>query len=434
MKNMSPFQIIALVASGIIIIVGVLMFALSRNQSSSQAGSVTVWGTIEEAAFGELVKYLADVKKIEQTVDYRYIEPARFDTTFTEAMAEGSGPDVVLITDNRLIRHEQKLLQIQYEFFPERLYKDTFIEAGEIFTDENGIFAFPFLVDPLVMYWNRSLFTESGTSQAPRFWDELLTLAPALTKKDSSLTISQSAIAMGDYQNINHAKELLTTLLFQAGNPVVLRNRKDSTGDLYSIIFSEKLGFSVAPAQAAVTFYTQFADPSRSVYSWNRSMPDSIDAFIAGEVAMYFGFASEFATIRQKNPNLNFDVAVIPQSRSGRQATYGRVLALAIPRNTPNIERAYGLIQNMTARDSVAIISDILFLPPVRRDLLSGVPGNAYMQTFHNSALLSKTLYDFNDAETNTIFQRLIETVVAGRLSVSEAVTRTNNELQVLRP
>lgn len=435
MKNLSPFQIILLVVSGIVIVIGVVIFAFSKSSTSAEAGTVVVWGTVTDADFTLMSDYLKSQKQIEQTIEYRYIEPSQFDTVFTTALAEGIGPDLVLITDDKIVRHEKKLFQISYEFFPERLYKDSFVEAGEIFKDEKGVFAFPFLIDPIVMYWNRSFFTEKGLSQPPKFWDEMLTTVPQLVETDLDLTIKKSAVAMGDYGNINHAKQILTTLLMQAGNKIVQRNLIADPGTPpYTVILDESFDFATSPSQSAVNFYTQFANPSRTVYSWNRSLPNSLDSFIAGDVAMYFGYASEFATVRQKNPNLNFDVALIPQSKSGTRATYGKVLALAIPKSTPNVERAYALIRHLIEPEVNSFISDVLFLPPVRRDLLATRSENAFMQTFHDSALIAKNVYDFNPEETDKIFQRLIESVVSGRLTTSEAVVRAAGEINLLQP
>jgi ABC-type glycerol-3-phosphate transport system substrate-binding protein len=168
------------------------------------------------------------------------------------------------------------------------------------------------------------------------------------------------------------------------------------------------------------------------VYTWNRSLPDSRDAFISGDSAIYFGFASEFATVRQQNPNLNFDVAVMPQSRTGQEATYGKVLALGIPKSTENVQRAYPLIQTMLEPDVIRVISNELFLPPVRRDLLSQSADNAYMQTFQDSALLAKNIYDFNPEESDEIFKNIIENVASGRLDTSGAISRANEELDLL--
>lgn len=409
------------------------MFAFTKSKNADDGGTVVLWGTLAEENFTELKNFLESQKRIEQKIEYLYIDPAQFDLKLTTALAEGTGPDLILMTEDKLFRHEKKLFQISYEFFPERTFKDTFIEAGEIFTDEKGVFGFPFLVDPIVMYWNRSIFTQKGLSQPPKYWNELLTMVPKLIETDSTLTIKKSAVALGEYSNINHAKEILTTLMMQAGNPIVVRNSQNASGVRpYTVVFDDKFDYTVAPSQAAVNFYTQFANPSRTVYSWNRSLPNSLDSFIAGDTAMYFGYASEFATIRQKNPNLNFDVAVIPQSRSGENATYGKVLAFAIPKTTPNADRSFALIQNLIANDTVKFISDLVFLPPVRRDLLAGNAENAYMQTFHDSALIADNFNDFNPEETDQILKRMIESVVSGRLTATEAIGRANGEIELL--
>jgi multiple sugar transport system substrate-binding protein len=428
-----------MVVSGFIIVGGVIMFAFSKTSQGVEAGLVTVWGTMSEANFTQLKNYLNDEKEIAQTIEYRSINAENFDTIFTTALAEGVGPDIIMITDDKFVRHENKLLQIGYEFYNERVFKDSFIEAGEIFTDIQGVYAFPFLVDPMVMYWNRSLFTKAGVSQPPRYWDELLTLVPRLTEKDEKNVIQKSALAIGEYQNIDHAKELYLTLLMQAGNNVAEKNYVPDGADgaeipSYVVTFDDTQNYSVAPAIAATNFYTQFANPARSVYTWNRSLPDSRDSFISGDTAIYFGFASEFAAVRQKNPNLNFDVAVMPQSRTGKEAVYGKVLALAMPKSSQNTQRAYPLIQTMLQPDVISVISNELFLPPVRRDLLAQSAENAYMQTFHNSALLAKNIYDFEPEQSNIIFKNIIENVVSGRLDTADAVTRANQELDLLRP
>jgi ABC-type glycerol-3-phosphate transport system substrate-binding protein len=443
MKNLSIFQIVLLSISGAIIIVAVIIFSVVQGTFNKESGTVVVWGSIPEDQFIGLINYLVDDKEIDQKVEYKYIEPEKFDSEFTTALAENSGPDVALISESSFMRHKNKLLKIDYDFFSERNYKDTFVEAGEIFRDEKGIYAFPFVIDPMVMYWNRSSFTEKGKSRPPRYWDELNALVPQLVEKDSNLVLEKNAVALGEYQNINHAKEILMTLFMQTGNKIIVRSplegnitedEKEDPSKFYTVIFDENLGFSSIPTEAAINFYTQFANPSRSVYTWNRSIESSLDSFITGDNAIYFGFASEFETVRQKNPNLNFDVAVMPQSRNEMTVpvTYGKVLALAIPKNSQNVETSYPFVQTLIQPDVIFIISDILFLPPVRRDLLSGDPQNAFMQTFHDSAILANNVYDFNPEETENIFQRMIESVVTGRLLTSEAVKRADGEIELL--
>ena len=56
---------------------------------------------------------------------------------------------------------------------------------------------------------------------------------------------------------------------------------------------------------------------------------------------MYFGFASGLPDLRLKNPNLNFDVAM-PQTKDyTKNITFGRMVGLAIPRNSQKIAQTY---------------------------------------------------------------------------------------------
>jgi len=40
---------------------------------------------------------------------------------------------------------------------------------------------------------------------------------------------------------------------------------------------------SYFPAQEALRFYTDFANPGKEVYSWNEKMPNSIEALFKGK-------------------------------------------------------------------------------------------------------------------------------------------------------
>jgi hypothetical protein len=105
-------------------------------------------------------------------------------------------------------------------------------------------------------------------------------------------------------------KEILATLFFQSGNNIT--ERSPVTGEVSAVIdkdlekeFEDASG---TPTESVLDFYTSFANPSKSLYSWNRSLPNSENAFLNGDLAFYFGYASEIKRIQDKNPNLNFDV------------------------------------------------------------------------------------------------------------------------------
>src|SRR5690606_38217983 len=101
--------------------------------------------------------------------------------------------------------------------------------------------------------------------------------------------------------------------------------------------------------ESALRFYTNFSNPSQESYSWNAALRNSRDAFLAGELAIYFGYASEIQGLRQQNPNLNFDAALMPQTRDvATTMTFGKMYGFAIARATPNISTAFTVASTLT--------------------------------------------------------------------------------------
>ncbi len=67
-------------------------------------------------------------------------------------------------------------------------------------------------------------------------------------------------------------------------------------------------------------FYTRFARPDNTLYSWNRSFSSDRDRFVSGDLALYFGYGSEGKELERLNPNLNFDIAEVPQGATAPEA------------------------------------------------------------------------------------------------------------------
>ncbi|MEN9622242.1 MAG: hypothetical protein RLZZ67_676, partial [Candidatus Parcubacteria bacterium] len=290
------------------------------------------------------------------------------------------------------------------------------------------VIGFPFSVDPLVMYWNRDIFTDAGSSLPPTTWTEFFTLAPKITRKDDKGNIVQSLVAFGETRNVTHAKNMISLLAIQAGTPIVTR---DVQGQFVSVLETSKGG--LVPAEQALSYYTEFSNPNKASYSWNRSLPNDKNAFVAGKLAVYFGSASELASIRAANPNLNFDVAAIPQAGVGsKKAVFGTMNAIAILKSSKNPASAFIAATNLSGATLQAIWLDQSGFPPVRRDMFSKMPGDAYKSVFYQSALISTAWLDPNRDASNEVFTRLVDNVTSGKLRISESVRAASLELNNL--
>lgn len=424
---MSKFQLILTGIFAAFIVLGIMFFAFSRGNKVPVA-NLTLWGTYSSEAFTRAFNDSTLAKNEVFTIRYVEKNPATFDQEFIEALASGTAPDLVLLPHDMLLKHEARMFEIPYGTYSERAFKDTFVEEGELFLRENGIVAFPLAVDPLVMYWNRSTFTNASIAQPPAFWDEFYTLAQRLTQKDGAFNLVRSTVALGEYSNVQNAKEILSALFLQAGTPII-----EGSGSRRQSALSNSYGLPVSPAVASLTFFTEFSNPAKPFYSWNRSLPNSQNMFTAGDLAVYFGFASELQSIRLKNPNLNFDVSSFPQSRTAsRKTTYGKMASLAIVRATRNVSASYVALGGITARENAAIFANALRIAPTRRDLLASAPSDAYGQILRDGALWSKAWSDPDTVATDRMFRDLIETITSGRSRLDAALRQAHLSLQDL--
>lgn len=428
---MKPFQIILLVAFGFFIVVGVAVFALSGTGGAGDtARPVTLWGTLNAGVFADALSRFNRDRAEPLLVNYLELPQEAFDQTLLEALAEGGGPDLILISNEQVLLHESKIRALPFESYPERTFKDTYVEAGEIFLTSAGVLALPVSIDPLVMYWNRTRFSAEGIALPPDSWDELQTLVPRLTLRDHTGNILKSAVAFGEFANVNHAKEIFLALLFQTGDSVVVRG---ANGEPF-VTLGDRFNYAEVPAEASVRFYTEFSNPVKTMYTWNRALASSLNEFLAGDLAMYFGPSSELFEIQQKNPNLNFDIAIVPQIEGvDARRTSARVFGVAVLNASKNQGDAFRAAALLASGGFGGILVEETGLPPVHRALLQNEPPFAYQSVFNESALIARAFLDPHPQETGRIMRAMIEDVTSGRTgSISESVGNARDKMELL--
>lgn len=431
MKEMSKFQLALLGIFMVLGIIGLIVVATVKTRNEVVKNEVTLWGTIPADAWDSLKKKLDDDLGAKNfRVKYVAKFPATFDQELLEAIATGNGPDLFLLPQDKILTMRNKVYTIPYDFYPARAFRDTFIQEGELYLTSSGILALPFSVDPLVLYWNRDIFSSVGIAVPPKFWDEFFSLAQRITRREPDGDVTQSAIGIGEFSNVTHAKDIIAGLVLQSGSAII-----ETTPTGYRAAFVSGADKEETAAVSAARFYTEFSNPVKSTYTWNRAQAPSKEAFLAGNVAMYIGFASELPELRKKNPNLNFDIISLPQVRGGdKTLTFGTMEALAIVKASRFYADAFAAAQVLTGRPAMEIWHTITLLPPVRRDMLTAPPSDAFKTVFYGSALIARAWLDPDPKETNGIFQEMIESITSGRARISDAIHRANLSLGQLLP
>jgi ABC-type glycerol-3-phosphate transport system substrate-binding protein len=418
----------------IFIVAGVATFALFKKTNTQAAlPTITVWGLVPSQTFDQFVTNLNSTRSTPVSVNYVQETEATFQQDFVNALALGQGPDVVLLPADMLLANENKITPIPYTIFPERTFEDTYVQEASLYLGTDGIYAVPFYIDPLVMYWNRDLFTNAGiasvgTVSSPLTWNQLASYGAQLTQKDDNSNIRKSVMALGQFSNVDNAREILGTLFLQAGNPITA----DTTADGEISTLGNGAYSGLQSSAAAVSFFTQFADPTSPYYSWNSSLPDSESYFLSGNLATYFGFASEISNIRNMNPNLNFDVAPLPQAVNGQnRVTYGRLYGFSIVKQSANPTTDYEVISALTSAPALSAWDTLMYLPPVTRTAIAQGTTDPDMAIFYDAALIAQGWLDPNPAGTQALWETMVQSIVSGASTVNNAVQTASNALDL---
>lgn len=427
MKGANTFQTVLLAVFAAGAIIGVIVFAMYR--AGGGAGAIPplqMWGTLPASHFNFLFDRAEN--PLFQRITYREIRPEDFDRTLVEAIADGEGPDLVVLRHDSIHEQRNRLLKIPFESVPASVFNATYLSVGNIFQGETGYYALPALADPLVMYWNRSILAANGMAAPPTTWDMMRDFSQRITQTDGFLEITRSAVSLGTFDNINHAKDLISLLLMQAGSRITARGAMGYVAD-----FSQQSRDLSLPPAEAINFYLEFADPARRSYSWNTALPSSREAFVAEDLALYFGFASEEREIVEANPHLSFGVSVMPQvASSSAVMTTGDVYGIAVLRSSQNINPAFHALFALTGAEGISELDLRTGLPSVRLDLLREDPARASSAVFMNSALVMRVWFDPDPGETHRAFRDMIQSIRANELSTTSALGRLRGEIDAL--
>mgnify|MGYP001570397871 CR=1 FL=1 len=426
MKN---FQLITIIVFIALAIFGVLVFSgaipIGQDNAPGGLGTVILWGTAKTTTIAPL---LEEFNNANPTFIVKYAQKSAesFDQELLEALAEGRGPDLLFLPDNLAFHYANKIFAIPYTSYPLASFKSNFAGAGEVFLTSRGILAFPLSIDTLLMYYNRSILDANGVIYPPVSWDDLISLIPKLTRKDDSNKIIKSAVALGHFSNVAHAKNILSALFMQAGNPIV--TEKDG-------VFNSSLSArSGTPNPASILkFYTDFADPNKNVYSWNKSFPNSSEAFSAENLSFYFGFASELPSLINRNPNQNLGAAPLPQIKNASfKLTSAQVTGIALLASSKNFNTSFTAASLLATGDFASKFAIATGMAPARRDLLKVKPTDAFSPIFYDSALYARSWLDPSPVDTNNLFSRMVEGVLSNNTAVEAAISDASNKLNLL--
>ncbi len=429
----SIFQMLMLAAFGALAVAGIIIFAIGASgaQSGATVGNVTIWGTLDKSAFDTALSQIIQQDQSLSGVSYVQKNAATFNQSLANAIAEQKGPDLYVISSDDAMVNANRVFPIPYTSITQQQFKDVFVSAANPFLGAKGVIALPFVVDPLVLYWNRDLLAGAGIAQPPTLWDQVPAMVQTMTVKDTTGSVQKSGIAFGTYSNVEDAKAIVSMLVMQAANvgrsvanPIT---GFDPQGNFISAL-NNAYGASSPPAIDALGFYTEFANPAQTDYSWNGSFTSARTSFAQGQVALYVGFASENSLIGSTNPNLSYSEQFVPQlAHSSRLITFGRAYGFAIPLNSKNPSGALLAAEKLDTASTTVAFANALGMASAKRLSLSGQTGD--QQLVNQAALAAWNWSDPDPSATGVIFQAMIDSVGSGAKTLTDAVSLADQQL-----
>lgn len=427
----TPFQmvIIGLFALAAFAAVGVLSGIIKLPQSAEEnlSGTVIAWGTIDAKAFQFTENVLRSANK---NISFQYIQKSQvnFESVLSEAIASGRGPDIVIISQEQILRNKPKILVQSLTAETALSYQNTFINGGELFITDEGLVGIPFAVNPLVMYYNDRLLTSAGFAKPPQYWDEMQGYVDALTVKNDEKDIRRSALALGTFENMTYPVDILSALILQSGNKIVEGNvRYDNTGAPYTTYQSY---VASTETNQVLDFFNAFSNPQKKLYSWNKSLPEDIDAFTSELTTFWFGYPTDEARIIAKNPNLDYKITSIPQIRTSKnRLTYGKIYSVAILKSSQNIPAASFIRNQLTRGDAQKItLEDSKLQYPYRT-----TPENAQLDAkkvlFAKQAIQTVGYYTPSYDFVYSLFNSILTQIASGAIDTNNGSQRIEAEL-----
>ncbi len=303
------FALIGIVVLIFIVILGIYLLSKLQGGGKPKDVTLTYWGVWDDATIMQPI--ISDFERTHPNIKVQYEKQdikglGQYVDRLATRITNGTGPDILRF-------HSSWTLQLKnyLQPFPSSLVESTKIESDYYKTVKRDMqidgayYGIPLGIDTLAMFVNTKLLTDKGLS-VPDDWNVIYAeYAPQLVVKDPGGKIITPSIALGTFDNISHAPDIISFLLLQNG------------ADL-----NDLSGPTKESANEAFEFYQSFSDGDNAV--WDQTLDNSTLAFAKGDLALYFGYSWDIFTIKNLNPGLDFQVVKVPKlaERSNTVASY----------------------------------------------------------------------------------------------------------------
>ena len=417
---------------------GVLLFVAGCGAVSPVPKPVTLeyWGVWNEASDIEPIIQAYEQKYSHVKINYKKFRFDEYQDELITAWAQDRGPDIFSIpnswvraygefitpmpeattmtrqyTKESLAGTKKEIIteDITTRGYNEKTLDQTFLDVVKDDVYMNGqIQALPLSLDTLALYYNKDLLAQAGAAQPPTIWSDFVEFIPKLTLQDRDGNIVQSGAALGTANNIDRSADILLALMLQNGTDIMEKG--------IHIAGESTTQPGYFPGSRALEFYTDFARPTKQVYTWNQDMPQSLEAFTQGNTTFFFGYAYHLPLIESQAQDINFDVTKLPQISTDFSINFANYWVETVAKKSQNPNAAWDFINFATNEANVIPFLEKSNKPTALRSLLAQQAStNFSLSPFITQGLTAKSWYrGIKPVEAEDIINSAITRIIVG--------------------
>ncbi len=426
-RSMLPLvKIIVGIAAFFIVGGGLLFFILSLfSKAAPQKVTLQYWGLWEDQAVMQPI--ITDFERQNPNIVVQYVkqDPSDYTRRLLTRIQNGTGPDIFRFQPSWLPMLEPVLEPLPQNVITTADFTKNYYPVFQQDLMKNGaIYGIPLDIDTLALFTNNDIFKKAN-QQVPTNWTDFISVSRALTTKDASGKIKTAGAAVGTYNNILHAPDIMSLLFVQNG--VNMANLPSSSKNLAD----------------ALTFYTSFANGESSV--WDTTLDPSATAFAQGNLGMFFGYSWDIFTIKALNPTLNFSVYTVPHL-PGRNMTIASYWAEGVSLKSKYPKEALlfmnyltqkSTLQKLYTEEAKTRLFGELYPRSDMGNLLSSnpliAPFIAQAATAQSSIFVGETKDQVFNAPLNQYLGNAINSVLSGTSAQTAVDTLTAGVNQILQ-
>ncbi|BAC15380.1 hypothetical conserved protein [Oceanobacillus iheyensis HTE831] len=400
----------------VLLMVGFSLVACSNSSSGKDKNTleIALWDeNASEAVDASIEAFKKENPDIEVKVTYTPF--AEYWTKLRTSLGGGSGPDIFWMNgpnfyeyvDSNLIENLETYIDDDPQFAKENYYETVL----DLYSFEDELYAAPYFVDSIGLFYNKKLFDEAGVPYPDDSWtwEDIEMYGEELTNKEENIH--------GYVARITENQQGYYNIIPQAGGYIINEDKTQS-------------GFNTPEAKEAFTFLQNLIDKGISPTVQNQIETKATQMFISERVAMLPEISVHAAEFHKE---LGDDLGVAPLPAGKEEGSVIHGIGWAMNSKSDNKELSWELIKSLSGEEGITTMAETGFSTPAHKEAsqiwLDSIP-SIDLQVFldaHDIGVLypiSKNVAEWQDVETKEI-----QSAFLGEQTIDEALEKVSEQM-----